>query len=122
MAYAGLKQFDDWERLVQTRIKEYPDELAYVRSYARLAAYRGQFGKSRDIIKGIIDKGQATENDLNLYAWYALFLPGPMEQSAIDVAQRANDLSKNANFPILHTLACVDAEAGKTSQARDLLL
>ena len=50
------------------------------------------------------------------------FSPGPIEQSAIDVAQRANDLSKNANFAILHTLACVDAEAGKTSQARDLLL
>ena len=57
-----------------------------------------------------------------LQAEYALLLPGPIEQSAIDVAQRANDLSKNANFAILHTLACVDAEAGKTSQARDLLL
>lgn len=121
-AFAGLKRFDDWDRLVQTRIQEYPDELAYVRSSARLAAYRGQFGRSRDIIKGIMDKGQATETDLNLYAWYALLLPGPIEQSAIDVAQRANDLSKNANFAILHTLACVDAQAGKTSQARDLLL
>jgi hypothetical protein len=70
----------------------------------------------------MIDKGQATESDLNLYAWYALLLPGPIDQNAIDVAQRANDLSKNANFAILHTLASVDAQAGKTSQARDLLL
>jgi tetratricopeptide (TPR) repeat protein len=121
-AYAGLKHLDDWERLVQNRVQEHPDELAYVRSSARLAAYRGQFGRSRDIIKGIIDKGQATENDLNLYAWYALLLPGPIEQDTIDVAQRANDLTKNGNFAILHTLACVDAQAGKTSQARDLLL
>jgi tetratricopeptide (TPR) repeat protein len=51
-----------------------------------------------------------------------LLLPGPIEQNAIDVAQRANDLSKNASFAILHTLACVDSQAGKTSQARDLLL
>lgn len=121
-ALAGLKQFDDWEKLVQTRIQEYPDELAYVRSSARLAVYRGQFSKSREIIKGIIDKGQATASDLNLYAWYALFLPGRVEQNAIDQAQRANDLSNNANFAILHTLACVDAQSGKTSQARDLLL
>lgn len=93
-----------------------------MRSYASLAAYRGQFGKSRDIIKGIIDKGQANQNDLNLYAWYALLLPGPIEQDTIDQAQRANDLAKNANFAILHTLACIDAQSGKTSQARDLLL
>jgi tetratricopeptide (TPR) repeat protein len=121
-AYAGAKRFDDWEKLVQSRIQEHPDELAYVRSSARLAIYRGQFAKSREIIKGIMDKGQATENDLNLYAWYALFLPGPIDPDAIAVAQRANDLSKNANFAILHTLACVDAQAGKTSQSRDLLL
>ena len=120
--YAALKRFDDWEKLVQIRIQEHPDELAYVRSSARLAAYRGQFGKSRDIIKGVIDKGQATENDLNLYAWYALLLPGPIEQDTIDQAQRANELTKSANFAILHTLACLDAQAGRTSQARDLLL
>jgi hypothetical protein len=29
-AFAGLKQFDDWEKLVQTRIQEYLDELAYL--------------------------------------------------------------------------------------------
>ncbi len=32
-----------------------------------------------------------------------------------------HDLTKNNNFAILHTLACVYAEAGKGSQARDLL-
>ena len=31
-------------------------------------------------------------------------------------------LSKNSNFSILHTLACVYAQAGKTSQAREYLL
>lgn len=121
-AYERLKRFDEWEKLVQARIQAHPDELAYVRSSARLAAYRGQFSKSREITKGIIDKGQATEQDLNLYAWYALLLPGPIEQETIDMAQRAKELSKNANFAVLHTLACVDAQAGKTSQARDLLL
>jgi len=121
-AFAGLKQFDDWERLVQARMREYPDELAYVRSSARLAAYRGQFGKSREIIKGIIDKGQASQDDQNLYAWFALLLPESIEEKTIEVAQRANELSKNSNFAILHTLACIDAQAGRTSQARDLLL
>ena len=122
MAYTRLGRLDDWDRLVQARIKAHSDEPAYLRSSAQLATYRGQFSKSREIIKTLIDQGQATENDLNLYAWYALFLPPPIAGETVDVAVRANDLSKNANFPILHTLACVYAQNGKTGQARDLLL
>jgi tetratricopeptide (TPR) repeat protein len=38
------------------------------------------------------------------------------------LAHRANDLSKNNNFSIIHTLACVYAQAGKTGQAREYLL
>ena len=121
-AYAGLKRFDDWEKLVDACILQHPEELAYVRSSARLAAYRGQFVKAREIIKTISDKGQATGSDLNLYAWYALALPTPIEQETIDLGIRANDLTKNASFAILHTLGCVYAQAGKTSEARELLL
>jgi transglutaminase-like putative cysteine protease/tetratricopeptide (TPR) repeat protein len=121
-AYAGLKRFDEWNNLVRSRMLKYSDELEYVRSSANLAAYRGEFGKSRAIIKTIIDKGQANPSDLNSFAWYALFLPGPIEQEAIDEGQRANELTKSSNFSILHTLACVSAQAGKTSEARDLLL
>lgn len=121
-AYSRLHRFDDWERLVKARMREQPDEFAYLRSAAQLATYRGQFEKSREIIKGLIDRGQATANDLNLYAWYALLGPHPIEQDAIDTAARANDLTKNADFAILHTLGCVYADAGKTSQSRELLL
>jgi tetratricopeptide (TPR) repeat protein len=122
LAYSRLKCFDDWERLANERIQRQPDETAYLRSSAQLAAYRGQFGKSREITKGIIDKGRATAEDLNLYAWYSLLVPGPIEQDAIDTALRANDLTKNDNFAILHTLGCVYAQAGKGNQARELLL
>ena len=121
LVYSRLNGFDAWEKLVQSRIQEHPDELAYVRASSLLADYRGQFEKSRGIAKTLIDKGQATENDLNSYAWYALYLPHPIEQETIDQAIRANDLSKNS-FDVLHTLACVYAQAGKTSQARELLL
>ncbi len=120
-ALAGLKRFDDWDKLVQARRTEHPDELAYTRSAARIAAYRGQFDKARTIIKSIIDKGQASSEDLNLYAWFALALSTPIDQEAIDTALRATDLRKNS-FAIQHTLGCVYAQAGKTSQARELLL
>jgi tetratricopeptide (TPR) repeat protein len=121
-AYRPLKRFDEWEKLNQARMHQYPDELAYVRSSSELAIYRGQFDRARKIIKVLLDKGQATASDMNLYAWYALMVSAPVDQDAIDVGVRANDLTKNDNFAILHTLACVYAEAGKTSQARELLL
>jgi len=120
-AYAGLKRYDDWDKLVQARRVEHPDELAYIRSAARVASYRGEYAKAREIIKTIIDKGQASSEDLNLYAWFALELPTPIDQESIDTGIRATDLSKNS-FPIQHTLGCVYAQAGMTKQARELLL
>lgn len=122
MAYTRLNDFDEWEKLVRARMQEHPDELAYTRSAFELAVYRKQFGKAREIIKALIDKGEATSSDMNSYAWFALLLPDPIDQDSLDVAQRANDLTKNNNFAILHTLACIDAQAGKTSQARELLV
>ena len=121
-AYGRLNRFDDWEKLVNARLQKQPDEAAYILSTSELASYRGQFDKAREIIKSMIDKGQASSEDMNQYAWYALSVASPMYQDTIDTASRANDLTKNANFGILHTLACVYAAAGKTSQARELLL
>jgi tetratricopeptide (TPR) repeat protein len=59
---------------------------------------------------------------LNLYAWDVLFAPNSVDQDALDAARRANDLTKNSNFSILHTLACLYAATGKTKEARELLL
>ena len=120
-AYHQLKLYDEWDKLVQEKMKQYPDELDYTRSSAALELDRGNIEKSRAILKGIIDKGKATESDLNQYAWYALMLPQPITDETIEVANRANDLSKN-NFSIIHTVACIYAQAGKTSQAREYLL
>ncbi|HEY6348680.1 MAG TPA: DUF3857 domain-containing protein [Candidatus Angelobacter sp.] len=121
-ANAGLKQFEDWEKLLEERRKKHSDEPDYIRSAAELAGYRGQYPKSRELMKTLIDKGNASANDLNTYAWDALYVPGPVDQDAIDTAHRASDLTKNSNFNILHTLACLYAASGKTKEARDLLL
>jgi len=121
-ALAGLQRLDEWDQLVSNRIAAHPDEMAYVRSKARLAVFRGDFAKSREITKSIIDKGQATSEDFNLYAWFALYLSNPIDQDTINLGIRGNDLTKNADFAILHTLGCVYAQAGKTTEARDLLL
>ena len=120
-AYQRIHRYSEWNNLVQEKMKQYPDELAYTRSQASLQAEEGRIAESQTILKGLIERGKATEWDLNLYAWQALLLPAPISHETIEMAHRADDLNKN-NFAILHTLACVYAQAGNTSQARDYLL
>jgi Tfp pilus assembly protein PilF len=122
LAYARTNRLDDWDKLVQERMAKHPDEADYTRSAAELATYRGDFAKARTLLKGLIDRSKATENDLNLYAWHALYLPAAIQQDSIEAAERANQLSKNADFSIMHTLACVYARAEKPAEARELLL
>jgi transglutaminase-like putative cysteine protease/tetratricopeptide (TPR) repeat protein len=121
-AYTGLKRWDDWQKLVEARLQKNADEVEYTRSAAQLARYRGDFAGAQKLIKPLMDRGKATDSDLNWYAWDALLLPDPISPDAIDAAERANDRTKNSNFGILHTLACLYAQSGKSAQARALLL
>jgi len=121
-AYKRLKRLDEWQTLVQEKIQKNPDELAYLRSAAELATYRGEMEKSREVARGIINEGKANEQDFNQYAWYAVLLQKPSDAETLDFAHRASDLTKNSNRGILHTLACVYAQVGKTSQRREYLL
>ncbi|HKW74795.1 MAG TPA: hypothetical protein VJN64_04660 [Terriglobales bacterium] len=121
-AMAQLKKFDDWGKLLQIQIQKHPDDRQYVRSAAFLDLYRGEVVSARKRYKSLMDEGKATADDLNEYAWTALMLPGGVDQDALDAALRANDLTKNGSFAILHTLACLYSEAGKATQAREFLL
>jgi tetratricopeptide (TPR) repeat protein/transglutaminase-like putative cysteine protease len=121
-AYSRNGRLDDWQTAVASREKAYPDEVAYKRSAVFLASARGDSAGARTKTKAIMDTGKATANDLNLYAWYALFLPGPIDSESMDAAQRANELTSHGDFNILHTLGCVYAQAGKTAEARETFL
>jgi len=120
--YAHTLRFDDWDKLVQNRMAKHRDELDYTRSAAQLARYRGDFIKSRQLLKDLADHSKASQNDLNLFAWDALFLPAEIGQDSVEAAERANQLSQNSNYSIMHTLACLYAHTGKAAQARELLL
>jgi Flp pilus assembly protein TadD/transglutaminase-like putative cysteine protease len=120
--YAHTLRFDDWDKLVVDRLSKHRDELDYTRSEAQLARYRGDFIKSRQVMKELTERSRATQSDLNAFAWDALFLPGEIKPDTIEAAERANQLSQNSDYSIMHTLACLYANAGKAAQARELLL
>lgn len=121
-AYGMLGRFDEWSGVLTARLQKHPDELAYIRSAAVLARYRGDFKKSRELTKTLMDQGRADANDLNRYAWDSLFLASGPDQSAVEAVERAAELTKQNDFNILHTEACVLAVTGKESQSRALLL
>jgi Tfp pilus assembly protein PilF len=45
-----------------------------------------------------------------------------VDAASIDAGQQANSLTKSSSFNIIHTLACLYAAQGKTTEARQLLL
>ncbi|HXJ17102.1 MAG TPA: hypothetical protein VNM68_07865, partial [Candidatus Polarisedimenticolia bacterium] len=120
-AYGVTKKFDDWEKLLNSLMQKHPDEPEYTRSAANLAAYRGDYVRARQLHKSLMDRGKASEEDLNSYAWEILSLPVKVDDESIEAARRASDLTKNSNFAILHTLACLYAAQGKPTQALEVL-
>lgn len=121
-AYAGTGRLDEWKKLLDQRMAKHPEEDGYTRSAVLLALYHGDFVHSRELIKSLMDRGKATTSDMNSYAWADLFQPSKIDQDSIEAAERANQMTKNANFAIMHTLACLYAREGKPAQARELLL
>ncbi len=45
-----------------------------------------------------------------------------MDSEAYDAAEKANLLTEGSSFAVLHTLACLNAAQGKTTEARQYLL
>jgi predicted Zn-dependent protease len=81
---------------------------------------RGNYAAARGWVQKLVDQGKEDASLLNSSAWFALFT-GKVEESDIAMAIKATQLAKD-NAAILHTLACLYAEAGKTKEAHDMLL
>jgi tetratricopeptide (TPR) repeat protein/transglutaminase-like putative cysteine protease len=86
----------------------------------QIEANRGNFAAARGWAQKLVDQGKENAEILNNIAWYALFT-GKVEASDIATAIKSTQMSKD-NPHILHTLACLYADTGKTKEARDLLL
>jgi len=68
----------------------------------------------------MVDQGKGDAELLNEIAWFALFT-GKVSDDDIATAIKSTQMAKD-NPHILHTLACLYAETGKTKEARDLLM
>ena len=120
-ANRGLTRWDVWEQVARERLQRLPDDLPTIRSLALRAFSLGRFEESHELLKPYVQDGKANSTDLNGYAWESLFI-GTIDADALDAAQRANTMTQSNDFGILHTLASLYAETGKTREAHDLLL
>jgi transglutaminase-like putative cysteine protease/predicted Zn-dependent protease len=114
----------DWktsEKAIALRLEKLPEDHMALSYKARLFSKQGNIKEARAILKGLIDSGRATAQDMNSYGWDALFTD-KVEIADIEIVQRASGKTQNASYSIVHTLACLYAEVGKTKEAHELLM
>lgn len=119
-ALMGLGRYDEAMALADQRLKLLENDSDAYEMKIEIEADRGDFAAARGWAQKLADLGKEDAMLLNNETWYALFT-GKVEQADIAKAIRATEMQKDAPG-ILHTLACLYAEAGNTKDAYDVLL
>lgn len=119
-ALIGLKRYDEALALADERLKLLDQDPDALQAKMRIEATRGNYVAARVWIQKLIDMGKGDANLLNSMAWFSLYTD-KVTDADVASATRATQMDRD-NPSILHTLACVYAETGKTKEAHDLLL
>ncbi len=120
-AYALDHNWAAWNSLLDGQLAKHPNDRELLWERARAAQAQGDFTGASKFLHTVLDGGQATSSDYNFYSWNTLFEKSA-DTDAIQEAQQANSLTNNRNFAELHTLACLYAAQGKTTEAKQVLL
>jgi len=115
-----LGRYADADRLATNWMAKQPDDLTGSRALMVNAVQRENYGLARTLAKNILESSRAEAGDYNSAAWYGLFTGRP-EDLDIASATKSLQMSQN-NAGTLHTLGCLYAAAGKTAEAREVLL
>ena len=119
-ALIGLKRYDEAMGLADERLKCSKTMPMRCRRKCAWSRAAGSTWRRSGWAQKLADQGKEDADLLNSTAWFALFT-GTVQDSDISNAIKSTQLAKD-NPHILHTLACLYAETGKTKDARELLL
>ena len=119
-ALIGLKRYDEAISLADARLKLLDGDTDALQAKMRIEVTRGNYAAARGWIQKLIDAGKEDANLLNSMAWFSLYTD-KVTEADVATATKAAQMDRD-NPAILHTLACVYAETGKTKEAHDLLL
>jgi hypothetical protein len=108
--------------VIDAHLGKYEQDVQTLRRVADLALNNDDPERSAVITRRIIDSGRAEARDYNQLAWGDI-LQDRVTATTLEIANRGVLLTSSAPNPsLLHTLAAVNAELGRTSDARNTLL
>lgn len=113
-------RYKELDAFIEDWIKSHPDDLDAQKALIDSAVVQENYPRAYELATKFVNAGKTTSWDFNNLAWYSLF-NGKVSDADIATATKAAQLSQN-NAGVLHTLGCVLAEAGKTTQAHDVLI
>jgi len=120
IALMDMDRHDEAIALADERLKLLENDSEALHSKIETEIMSSNYAAARGWGQKLINQGREDADLLNHFAWYALFT-GKVEDADIAAAIKSTQLAKD-NPSILHTLACLYAEVGRTKEAYDLLL
>jgi tetratricopeptide (TPR) repeat protein len=120
LALAGLGRVKEAVALCDERLKQLENDPDTLEMKLMVLDITGDYVASHELGKKIIAMGSGGADILNGIAWSALFT-GKVEDSDVEAAVKATQMQQDATG-ILHTLACLYAERGKTKEAHDMVV
>ncbi len=118
--YALQHDSKSWLAMLAPRLARKPDDRDLLVEQALAYQLAGDWKSAQATEQKVLDTGKATAADYNGYAWIGLF-HDDLGDDITKAAQESTQLSKNSGFAELHTLACIYAAQGKTTEARKVL-
>ena len=119
--HALLKDWAGMRKILDDAIARHPDSDSLLRIKSFALQDQEDFAGTRATIQKIVEMGKATSDDYNNYAWSALF-DGKVDADAVRFAEQSVQMHNNSNYSDMHTLACVYAFQGRTTEAQDMIL
>jgi len=117
-AFGGVKEA---ARVATANLGRFKNDIEGLRSAATTAMLFDDTETSIRIEKQIVDSGRAKDVDYNQVAWAEL-MAGKVTAATLEIANRGMLMGNNSSTSLMHTLAAVQAEMDKPSEARALLL
>jgi tetratricopeptide (TPR) repeat protein len=118
--YEFMNDAAGWQALLAPRLKQKPADHDLLSEQVQAYELAHDFKTAQNVAQKVLDSGKATANDYNSYAWIGLF-HNDLGDDIIKAAQQSAQMNNNSGFAELHTLACIYAAQGKTTEARKVL-
>lgn len=119
-ALRNMGKIAEADELARSMLRKNQDDLEAMRALVFNSQAKSDYEAARSRGLDIEKTGKAEGSDLNGIAWNSLFT-GKTDATDLEFARKATQMLQNSPG-IMHTLGCVYAAAGKTQEAREVLI